>query len=83
MSEKYIDLEVKEVDIKNGERGNCFRCAISLAAKRQFPGKYVYTRSTLNVDFNHFKSKKMLKFIKKFDNEEPVKPTKFRLRKVA
>jgi len=53
---KHI-IKVTKKDIQNGEPGDCQKCAIALALKREFPDKKVEVRAVEN-DNNGFEETK-------------------------
>lgn len=79
-------LVVNKRNIKMGVRGDCENCPIALALKRTFKTKdvlvglnepYYVTQDNEMVNFKITKS--MERFIERFDEEKPVKPSRFRL----
>ncbi len=80
-------IKVSKKDIGRGLAGSPCECPIALAIKRTF-GKGVsdvYVDSDLqlkinNKDFVMYLPKKCINFIRKFDDEENVKPISFVLR---
>ena len=87
-----LTIDVKQVDIKNGERCSLCECPIALAVKKQLPKKTPYTVFVADkVDFEAQDSrtlgshnaklpKKASSFIRDFDKGYEVKPFAFKLR---
>jgi hypothetical protein len=82
MAVEKVEIEVTQADIDHGVRDSCESCPIALALNRACPGRGPATVDTDSFYFDWFSEVYMLtreaqKFIKKFDDGDPVGPISF------
>ena len=86
-----MKIEVTQKDIDKGLKLTCYYCPIALAFKRKVKSEircsvavktkkvhYFYGKSWVSYDL----PKEATKFIQRFDNDEPVKPFTFEIKKL-
>lgn len=86
-----MKITVTQKDIDKGLKSTCYYCPIALAFKRKIKSEIPcgVAVNAKNVHHFHGKSwerynlpKEAKKFIQKFDNDQPVKPFTFEIKKI-
>lgn len=76
-----LKVRVTREDIRKGRAGNCRRCPVARAVRRQgFRGVRVWYDTILTQSANFAMTKRSTRFVRRFDNDQPVMPTTFTLR---